>query len=41
MSYEDNLKKRHKEKLYFAIVIIVLSGVVASIDKYFNLGLLE
>lgn len=41
MSYEDNLKKRHKERLYLALVIIVLFGVVALVDKYYKLGLLE
>ena len=41
MSYDDNLKKRHKERLYLALVIIALFGVVALIDKYFNLGLTE
>jgi hypothetical protein len=41
MSYEDNLKKQHKERLYIAIALVVLVGVVALVDKFFNLGILE
>lgn len=40
-NYENNLKKRHKERLYLALVVIVLLGLFALIDKYFNLGLIE
>jgi hypothetical protein len=41
MSYQNNLKKRHKETLYLALIIVVVLTIVAIIDKVFNLGLIE
>lgn len=40
-NYENNLKKRHKERLYIALVLIVAFGIFALIDYYFSLGLIE
>lgn len=40
MDYEENLKKRHKERIKLGLVLILIVGVIAFIDKFFNLGLL-
>ena len=41
MSYEDNIKKRHKERLKLGLIVLMLFVVFAFIDNYFNLGILR
>lgn len=41
MSYEDNLKKRHRDRLKLVVPLLIIFGLIAFIDKFFNLGLLE